>query len=115
MVEFAKRTFEQPDESMASPGARFEVVRLGDWLVWRLTAEAGWRLSASESAGDDRECRSEHLFLLMLSGQLAVRLTDGPTREFGAGEFGSIPPGHETWVVGGQPAVAIGIDPQGAA
>jgi hypothetical protein len=66
------------------------------------------------ATGDDRECRSEHLFMLVMAGRLAVRMTDGRTREFGAGEFGSTPPGHDTWV-GGQPAVAIGVDPEEAA
>jgi hypothetical protein len=52
--------------------------------------------------------------MLVMAGRLAVRMTDGRTREFGAAEFGSTPPGHDTWV-GGQPAVAIGVDPEEAA
>jgi hypothetical protein len=34
-------------------------------------------------------------------------MDDGTEREFGPGEVSHIPPGHDAWVVGNEPLVAI--------
>jgi hypothetical protein len=44
---------------------------------------------------------------------MAVRMDDGSQAEFGPGDVGVIPPGHDAWVVGNEPFV--GIDFQGGA
>ncbi len=36
-------------------------------------------------------------------------MTDGSEQEFGPGDVGVIPPGHDAWVVGNEPVVAIDI------
>jgi quercetin dioxygenase-like cupin family protein len=56
-------------------------------------------------------CQGEHLFMLVTSGRLAVQMEDGAQMEYGPGDVGSVPPGHESWVVGDETVVAIGFDP----
>jgi hypothetical protein len=36
-----------------------------------------------------------------------VVMKDGSAHEFGPGDVGLIPPGHDAWVVGNEPAVVI--------
>jgi hypothetical protein len=36
-------------------------------------------------------------------------MADGTEEEFGPGDVGVIPPGHDAWVVGDEPAVVIDI------
>jgi hypothetical protein len=36
-------------------------------------------------------------------------MDDGTEMEFGPGDVGNIPPGHDAWVVGNEPAVMIDI------
>ena len=36
-------------------------------------------------------------------------MDDGREEEFGPGEVGVVPPGHDAWVVGNEPVVAIDI------
>ncbi len=36
-------------------------------------------------------------------------MDDGTEYEFGPGEIGEIPPGHDAWVVGDEPVVVIDI------
>ena len=36
-----------------------------------------------------------------------VRMNDGSEAEFGPGDVGSIPPGHDAWVVGDEPFISI--------
>jgi hypothetical protein len=112
MDAFTRRNFAQPDEVMDYPAARMELVSIGDHLAWRLTCEPGWRYSQSMGPVDGSDlCQGEHLFMLVTSGRLAVQMEDGAQMEYGPGDVGSVPPGHESWVVGDETVVAIGIDP----
>ena len=42
-----------------------------------------------------------------ISGRLHAKMDDGTEREFGPGEVSYVPPGHDAWVVGNEPLVAI--------
>jgi quercetin dioxygenase-like cupin family protein len=42
-----------------------------------------------------------------ISGRLHVKMDDGTEQEFGPGEVSYVPPGHDAWVVGNEPFVAI--------
>jgi mannose-6-phosphate isomerase-like protein (cupin superfamily) len=112
MVEFAKKSFDDPDDVQEYPLARTELVKVGGNDVWRMIAEPGWRYSQSMGPADGTvSCQAEHVFWLMISGRLAVQLDGGPEKEFGPGDVGSIPPGHEAWVIGEEPVVAIDFYP----
>lgn len=43
------------------------------------------------------------------SGNLKVRLADGTEKSIKAGESYTIPPGHDAWVEGSEPFVAIEV------
>ncbi len=43
----------------------------------------------------------------MVSGRIKVVMDDGSEEEFGPGDTDVIPPGHNAWVVGDEPVVAI--------
>ena len=47
--------------------------------------------------------------LYMLSGRLHTVMDDGSEQAFGPGDLGAIPPGHDAWVVGNAPVVALDI------
>ena len=47
--------------------------------------------------------------LYILSGRLHTVMDDGSAQEFGPGDLGAIPPGHDAWVVGNAPAVLLDI------
>jgi uncharacterized cupin superfamily protein len=44
-----------------------------------------------------------------VSGRLHVVMDDGSEAEFGPGGVGPIPPGHDAWMVGNEPAVMVDI------
>ena len=48
-----------------------------------------------------------HHVQVLLSGQFAVRMEDGEEATFHPGDVMDIPPGHDAWVVGDEPAVLI--------
>jgi hypothetical protein len=115
MTGFTVKSFDNPDEVMEYPKVRFELTRVGGIDVWRMFAEPGWRYSESvgPSEGTD-QCQAEHVLWMMISGTLAVQMGDGTTKEFGPSDLGSIPPGHEAWVVGDDPVIAIDVHPGGS-
>jgi hypothetical protein len=112
MPELTKKSFGRPDKVVEFPRARLELVRLGGQEVWRMVAEPGWRYSESMGPSEGTDlCPAAHNLWLMISGTLAVQMSDGTTQEYGPADLGSIPPDHEAWVVGDEPVVAFDVQP----
>jgi mannose-6-phosphate isomerase-like protein (cupin superfamily) len=115
MTDFTIKSFDNPDDVMEYPKARLELVRVGGSEVWRMIAEPGWRYSESMGPSEGtKQCEAEHRLWLMISGRLAVQMEDGTTKEFGPTDIGSIPAGHESWVVGDEPMVAFDVQSGGS-
>ena len=108
MSEFIRKSFDAPDDTTNFPGARVDVVTVAGVAVRRLTVEPGWRWSESVGPriGTDR-CQLEHAIWIVVSGRFAVRMDDGRAEEYGPGDIGSIPPGHEAWVEGDEAVVGF--------
>jgi len=51
-------------------------------------------------------CQAPHTQYIV-SGRLKVIMDDGSEEEFGSGDTGVIPPGHNAWVIGNEPCVTI--------
>jgi quercetin dioxygenase-like cupin family protein len=106
-------SFDRPDEVREGEKWRMELVNLaGGAQVGRIALQPGWRWSehVKPVAGTDL-CMAPHQQYL-ISGRLHVQMEDGTEFDASAGEVTSIPPGHDAWVVGDEPAVAV--DWQGA-
>ena len=42
-------------------------------------------------------------------GRIVVRMDNGSEAEFGPGDVGSIPPGHDAWPLGDEPFISIDL------
>ena len=51
-------------------------------------------------------CQAPHT-MYMVSGRMKVVMDDGREAESGPGDAVIIPPGHNAWVVGNEPCIAI--------
>ena len=110
---FEHMSFDKPDEVREGDNWRMELVKLaGDAQVGRMTIQPGWKWSehVKPVAGTDL-CMAPHQ-QYMMSGRMHLVMHDGTEHDFGPGDVASIPPGHDAWVVGDEPVVAI--DWQGA-
>jgi mannose-6-phosphate isomerase-like protein (cupin superfamily) len=110
VVAFTKKSFREPDELREYPGAKVESVRINGMEARRMLIEPGWRWS--DSIGPTlgtQQCPVEHGLWIVTSGRFAVQMGDGATTEFGPGDVGSIPPGHDAWVVGDDRVVGIDV------
>jgi uncharacterized cupin superfamily protein len=45
--------------------------------------------------------------MYVISGRMHVRMDDGSEQEFGPGDTGIVPPGHDAWVLGNENFVAV--------
>jgi quercetin dioxygenase-like cupin family protein len=101
------RSFEHPDQVREFPFGRAEILKVGGGEVGRLVFEPGWRWSehVKPIAGTD-SCQAPH-FQYHVSGRIAIQMDDGTTFEAGPGDVTSLPSGHDAWVVGDEPVVAV--------
>ena len=113
MSMLTKKASGECDETRSMSKGKVEIFNVGGQPVMRATFEPGWRWSECVKPIVKTEACQVHHRTYVISGRLAVRMEDGTTTEFGPGDFGEIPPGHDAWVVGKKPCVTL--DFQGAA
>jgi quercetin dioxygenase-like cupin family protein len=96
-----------PDEVREFPKGRMDVVRIGGGEVGLIEIEPGWRWSehVKPVAGTEL-CEAPH-FQYVISGRVRIKMADGDEFEVGPGDVNVLPPGHDAWVVGDVPAVAL--------
>jgi len=109
MNKMQKKTLSQPDERRAFDKGQVDLVSLGGVTFGRATFQPGWKWSTCvKPLVKIQSCQAPHL-QYQVSGRLRVVMDDGSEQEFGPGDVGLIPPGHDAWVVGNEPVVAIDI------
>jgi hypothetical protein len=107
MTKMIKRSVDTPEEIRSFDKSKVEVVYLGDVEAIRVTNQPGWSWSecVKPIVRTDR-CQVSHL-IHVISGRILAPMEDGSEAEFGPGDVGSIPPGHNAWIVGNEPFVSI--------
>jgi hypothetical protein len=109
MATLQRKSLDSPDETRSFPSGAFNIVRLDGITIGRGEFQPGWRWSehVKPIAGTE-SCQTHHVGYLV-SGRIGARLDDGTEMEFGPGDAYEIPPGHDGWVIGDEPAVGIEI------
>ncbi len=94
-------------------GVQVDVARAGSGRVKRVIYQPGFRWSThmKSTVGTDL-CMHAHVGFIA-RGQIHVEFADGTKLEFVAPQVVAIPPGHDGWVVGDEPAVLIEYDFEG--
>ena len=101
------KNLRRPDESVRLPGVEEDLVHVGDEIVARVVQYPGWRWSTDmRSIAGGRWCETHHVGLT-LSGHQGAELRDGTVLEFGPDDVYDIPPGHDGYTIGDEPAVMI--------
>ena len=101
------KRFDSPDESRAFPNGKVDLVHIGAGTVGRFTVQPGWRWSKDvKPIAKTDWCEAPH-FQYVLSGTMRVRLSDGTEFDVRAGDVSLLGPGHDAWVVGDEPVIAV--------
>lgn len=107
MTDIQQKSFNTPDETVTPGRGKVEVVDLGGTKTRRLTFQPGWRWSEDvKPMAKTESCHIPHLNI-HISGKLSVKMDDGTEKEFGPGDVGLVPTGHDAWVIGEEPVVII--------
>ena len=110
MAGIVRKTFDSPEETrpFSEGTGRLDLLTTESGPpVGRAVFEPGWHWSkhVKPITGTD-SCQSHHLGYV-LSGRMKVVMNDGETDEIRPGDFIDIQPGHDAWVVGDEPCVAL--------
>jgi hypothetical protein len=110
METMQSKTMNTPDEVRSFPYGKIELVSIDHISFSKATFKPGWKWSESvKPIAKTHSCQVAHVNY-HLSGRLRVRMDDGSEKEFGPGDIGIIPPGHDAWVVGDEDVVIIDIN-----
>jgi hypothetical protein len=107
MKTIKRKNLDKPDEKREFPNGHVELVTIGNITFGRGTFQPGWRWSKSvKPIVETDSCLAPHT-QFHLSGILHVKMDDGTELEYGPGDVGVVPPGHDAWVVGNEPVVVL--------
>jgi quercetin dioxygenase-like cupin family protein len=109
VTRFEVKSHNAPDEVRTPAKTRVEVVRLEGVTLGRFTFQPGWRWSECiKPLMNTESCQLSHAGHA-ISGTITIRMKDGTQKTVRPGESYTIPPGHDAWVDGNEPFVAIEI------
>ena len=107
MSRVERKSLDHPDEVRELPQMRLAIASAGSLTVGLATLQPGWRWSTHlRQETDEEQCQVHHVQLL-LSGRFAVRMDVGEYVELEPNEVFDVPPGHDAWVLGDEPAVLL--------
>lgn len=106
-IEAQVKTIQQPDRATNFPdgSVRVVVVLLEKVAIGYGTYLPGWKWSVHVGPMTGRT--SQQHVGYVLSGRMAVRGCDGREIEAGPNEAFAAEPGHDAWVVGDEPCIAL--------
>ena len=105
-----RQNFDNPDETRPFEKGRAEIVEVNGVTLMRATFEPGWTWSECvKPVVGGNSCQVSHKWYVV-SGRMKMRMDDGMEIEWGAGDVGVIPAGHDAWVVGDEPFVFIDFE-----
>lgn len=107
MDSMVLKSLNHADEIRDLPKTHIEVVNFNELSVMRVIFQPGWKWSecVRPTVGTD-SCLAPHINYV-ISGRLMIAMDDGSNQEMKAGDVAIIPPGHDAWVIGDEPFVAI--------
>ena len=109
MSSLIRMSLDKPEETrpFEDGTGQLELVNINAGAVGRATFLPGWQWSKHvKPIAKTESCMASHMGYT-ISGRLKVVMDDGEEMEYGPGDFGIIPPGHDAWVVGDEPYVVI--------
>jgi hypothetical protein len=107
MANMSKRSFAAPDDVMKAERSVTNIIKLGGRTVAMITFKPGWQWSKDVKPTVGTSLCMKHHFGYAMSGKMRIRMDNGTEAEYNAGDLVDIPPGHDGWVVGNQPAVLL--------
>lgn len=102
-----RKNLDEPDEVIEFELIREEIVEVGGLTVGRATQQPGWRWSEHLRPHVGGEWCEAHHVGCVISGRFGAVMRDGGSIEFGPHDVYDVPPGHDGYTIGDEPAVLL--------
>jgi quercetin dioxygenase-like cupin family protein len=109
MAGMVRKSLDEPEETrpFEDGKGKLDLVNIEAGGVGRAVFEPGWQWSKHvKPIAKTESCQAAHAGYV-LSGRIKIVMDDGEENEFAAGDYMSVPPGHDAWVVGDEQCVII--------
>lgn len=101
------KDFKSPDETRSFENGKLDILNINKGTIGLFTLQPGWRWKEHVKPIVKTDwCEAPH-FQYIVSGKLHVAMEDGQEFDLHAGQVAYLPSGHDAWVIGDQPVVAI--------
>ena len=107
MPENLVRSFDAPDDTRDFSKGILDLIKVGPLTFGRETLEPGWRWSVDVKPLAGTELCEFHHVGYQVSGRWICEDREGRQVEIGPGDIFDTPPGHDAWVIGDEPCVAL--------
>ena len=105
------KNLDSPEDKRSFEHGELQVVQVGGTTISRAVFNPGWRWSTDvKPLVGTQSCQVSHTAYI-ISGRLGVRMDDGTEAELAAGDAHYVSPGHDAWVMGGEPCIIIDVAP----
>lgn len=109
MATVYKKNLKSPDEVRTFDKGKVNLVNLANTTFGLATLNPGWKWSQCvKLIAKTKSCEAPHT-QYVISGKLHLAMDNGDQFDIGPGDAAVIPPGHDAWVVGNEPFVAIDV------
>ncbi|WP_426997104.1 cupin domain-containing protein [Pseudarthrobacter sp. N5] len=107
VTALAVKSFDAPDKKRYPDKSEVDLVTVDDYSVARLILDPGWRWSECTKPLEKTDfCQHNHLGFCV-SGAMEVETSEGMHSTIHVNDTYAIPPGHDEWVLGSEPFVAV--------
>ncbi|HEX4047393.1 MAG TPA: cupin domain-containing protein [Elusimicrobiota bacterium] len=104
------KNFARPDEVRDFEKGKLELIKVDGAVIGKGTFDPGWRWSTHvKPAAGTPLCEEPH-FMYVVSGEMKLLTSDGEEHMLRPGDVVKLGPGHDAWVVGGEPAVLVDFE-----
>ena len=109
MTSKFKKSLNSPDETRTFDKGKVELATVSGVTFGRAVLNPGWKWSLHvKPIVKTESCLAPHT-QYVISGRLHIAMDNGEAFDIGPGDVAVIPPGHDAWVVGNEPFVAIDV------
>jgi quercetin dioxygenase-like cupin family protein len=109
MSSLVRKSLDTPDEvrPFEADAGQLQLVNTDQGAIGRATFQPGWRWSERvKPIAKTESCQASHVGYF-LSGRMKVVMDDGEEMEYGPGDFATMAPGHDAWILGDEPCVFL--------
>ena len=109
MRNILKKSLNSPDETRTFDKGSVNLATVSSTTFGLVTLNPGWKWSECvKPIAKTKSCMAPHT-QYVISGRLHIAMDNGEEFDLAPGDAVVVPPGHDAWVIGNEPFVAVDV------